>query len=83
LDKVVSRKLVSPEDARFIEEKAAQYEADGDKPIVAARAAVNEMIANTQAAGEHVIEQIGEQRPDAIKRRLTSGTARRSRRPSA
>jgi hypothetical protein len=67
LDKVLSGKLklISQEDANFIIQKAASYEADGDTPIVAARAAVNEMIANTQAAGEHVIEQIATQRPDA------------------
>lgn len=64
LDKLEG-KLISREDARYIEQKAAQYEADGDKPIVAARAAVNEMISSTQAAGEHVLEQIGAQKPDA------------------
>ena len=57
-------KLLSKEDADYIKKEAARFQADGDTPIAAARAAAQRALDDAHRQGAHIIEQIRLLRPE-------------------
>ena len=65
LDKLVTKKLITKEDADFLVSEARSYEAEGLSPVEAERMAVGDAIEQTDNNGENVLEQIRANVPQA------------------